>query len=101
MSVHTTGQEQIFSKFVNIMISPLIVRFIYQFWTDVVGLQVQREASNMVLEKRLLKRRHQWQQNDKEGSEPERRNKIDVKKLLERAKSLADVTKRLKVTHQG
>ena len=63
-----------------------------------MGLQVQHEASNMVLEKRLLKRRHQSQQNDKEGSEPERRNKIDVKKLLERANTLADVTKRLKVT---
>ena len=60
-------------------------------------MQVQHEAAQMILEKRLLQRRNRVkQENSQEGRRA--RKKMNVKKWLQRKKSLADVTKQLQVT---
>ena len=65
-------------------------------------MQVEHEAANMVLEKRLSKRRaSRVEQRSKAAAGTRSRKRLNVKKWLEKRKSLADVTKKLQVPTEG
>ena len=64
-------------------------------------MQVEHEAANMVLEKRLSKRRSRAEQRSKAAVGTRSKKRLNVKKWLEKRKSLADVTKKLQVPTEG
>ena len=61
---------------------------------------MEHEAASMVLEKRLLERRRRTQQHVKAIASHSKKQ-FNVKKWLEKRKSLADLTKQLQVPTKG